>query len=212
MKNNQGETPLHIAVQHGCKEAVSLLLDLNVFCFSKDNKGMTPFDVAMKLHNKPISDLLQGFFLFSKAIFNFQENKKLCLSSLPDLILQKIFRKCDSFALLMLSYVCKKFQQVSQQDELWKIKTKSLNVLGTKILVFFSIKDREKVKKNYKKAYMAYINTWIQYAEKINWNQWRSPPVKTDKDKKRIYDVEVSMVIIGEQKTGKTSALQKITV
>jgi hypothetical protein len=49
---------------------------------------------------------------------------------------------------------------------------------------------------------MSYVNTWIEFRERINWNQWRAPPLKVDKDKKRIYDVELSFVIIGEKKTG----------
>jgi ankyrin repeat protein len=63
-KNNQGETPLHVAVKYGCIDAVSALLEKGVYCYAKDRLGMTPEDLATKSHNKEIFRLLEGALVF----------------------------------------------------------------------------------------------------------------------------------------------------
>ena len=58
-KNNDGDTPLHIASAFGPKAMVELLLANKADINAKDNRGKTPLDFAVLHTNKEIADLLR---------------------------------------------------------------------------------------------------------------------------------------------------------
>ena len=49
--DNQGNTPLHLAVQNGNKELVDYLLKQHVLTTLKNNENNTPYDIAISLFN-----------------------------------------------------------------------------------------------------------------------------------------------------------------
>jgi ankyrin repeat protein len=94
-KDNNGETPLHLAALYGSREAAEVLLANNADVNAKDNYGRTPLQM---MSNKEVADLL----LANKADVNIHdavrlgdlEKVKSLLKSTPELVASKDTQGC----------------------------------------------------------------------------------------------------------------------
>jgi len=59
LKGKTGETPLHVAAQEGCAEAVALLVGKGANINARDNEGHTPLKRAIDYEQNSTVDLLR---------------------------------------------------------------------------------------------------------------------------------------------------------